>query len=49
MTKLAIHVAPARVSKCTPGFAAPGTVQPIRPEDDEDDEDEDEDQVARIR
>lgn len=50
MTKLAIHVAPPRVSKCTPGFAAVGNVQPIRPEDDEDEtEDEDADEVARIR
>ena len=47
MTKLAIHVAPTRVSKSTPGFAAVGKVQPIRRDDE--DEDEDADEVARIR
>ncbi|KAA6459201.1 hypothetical protein DYQ86_18265 [Acidobacteria bacterium AB60] len=36
MTKLAIHVAPSRVSKRTPGFAAAGNVRPIREDEDED-------------
>ena len=46
MTKLAIRVAPTRVSKCTPGFATGTKLQPIRRDDDN--EDEDADEVARI-
>ena len=45
MTKLAIEVAPSRVSKRTRGFATVAKVQPIK----RDDEDEDADEVARIR
>jgi hypothetical protein len=46
MTKLAIRVAPSRVSRCTNGFATATKVQPIRRNDDNQDEDADE--VARI-
>lgn len=48
MTKLAIEVAPARVSTRTAGFSAVTRVAPIRRADEED-EDEDADEVARIR
>lgn len=47
MEKLAIQVAPTRVSTRTAGFSTITKVQPIRRVDD--DEDEDEDEAARIR
>jgi len=47
MSKLALEVAPTRVSTRTAGFSTVTTVQPIRRVADDDDEDEDE--AARIR
>lgn len=47
MEKLAIEVAPMRVSTRVAGFSTVTKVQPIRRTGDDDDEDEDE--VARIR
>jgi hypothetical protein len=46
MSKLAIEVAPTRVSTRTAGFSTITTVQPIRRVAENDDEDEDE--AARI-
>ncbi|HEY2857693.1 MAG TPA: hypothetical protein VGJ21_04705 [Terracidiphilus sp.] len=47
MTKLALEVAPTRVSTRTSGFSTVTRIQPMRVAEDEDDEDEDE--AARIR
>jgi hypothetical protein len=48
MKKLAIEVAPTRISTRTAGFNTVTKIQPIRVAEDAD-EDEDEDEVARIR
>jgi hypothetical protein len=48
MEKLALAVAPTRVSTRTAGFSAVTTLQPIRRVADDDDH-EDEDEAARIR